>query len=99
MLVLNLPFKALMFLTRMRPSLVLFLVLWLTLVKSFLLVRCRLALLPFLLSRLIWLDVVARLPLITDRILVLIFPLHLLSPLPGCVLVLPLRLLACSPPA
>src|SRR5256885_771345 len=28
MLVLNLPFKALMFLTRMRPSLVLFLVLW-----------------------------------------------------------------------
>src|SRR5262245_22976260 len=31
MLVLNLPFKALMFLTLMRPSLVLFLVLWLTL--------------------------------------------------------------------
>src|SRR5262249_57148844 len=29
MLVLNLPFKALMFLTLMRPSLVLFLVLWL----------------------------------------------------------------------
>src|SRR5437588_868138 len=31
MLVLNLPFKALMFLTLMRPSLVLFLVLWLDL--------------------------------------------------------------------
>src|SRR5205085_7966016 len=36
MLVLNLPFKALMFLTLMRPSLVLFLVLWLKLVKDFL---------------------------------------------------------------
>src|SRR5438128_366175 len=47
MLVLNLPFKALMFLTLMRPSLVLFLVLWLKLVKDFLKVRCRLALLPF----------------------------------------------------
>src|SRR4051812_49959319 len=44
MLVLNLPFKALMFLTLMRPSLVLFLVLWLKLVKDFLKVRCRLAL-------------------------------------------------------
>src|SRR5437762_13863849 len=51
MLVLNLPFKALMFLTLMRPSLVLFLVLWLKLVKDFLKVRCRLALLPFLISR------------------------------------------------
>src|SRR5260370_12336512 len=48
MLVLNLPFKALMFLTLMRPSLVLFLVLWLKLVKDFLKVRCRLALLPYL---------------------------------------------------
>src|SRR5258708_1634348 len=48
MLVLNLPFKALMFLTLMRPSLVLFLVLWLKLVKDFLKVRCRLALLPTL---------------------------------------------------
>src|SRR5437762_9099138 len=64
MLVLNLPFKALMFLTLMRPSLVLFLVLWLKLVKDFLKVRCRLALLPFLISRLIWLDLVASLPLI-----------------------------------
>src|SRR5689334_12555382 len=56
MLVLNLPFKALMFLTLMRPSLVLFLVLWLKLVKDFLKVRCRLALLPFLISCLICLD-------------------------------------------
>src|SRR5436190_23631689 len=32
----SLPFKALMFLTLMRPSLVLFLVLWLKLVKDFL---------------------------------------------------------------
>src|SRR5438093_5432489 len=59
MLVLNLPFKALMFLTLMRPSLVLFLVLRLKLVKDFLKVRCRLALLPFLISCLIWLDLVA----------------------------------------
>src|SRR5436190_13368457 len=66
MLVLNLPFKALMFLTLMRPSLVLFLVLWLKLVKDFLQVRCRLALRPFLISCLIWLDLVASLPLI-DR--------------------------------
>src|SRR2546423_9241498 len=56
--------KALMFLTLMRPSLVLFLVLWLKLVKDFLKVRCRLALLPFLISCLIWLDLVASLPLI-----------------------------------
>src|SRR5689334_24815556 len=61
MLVLNLPFKALMFLTLMRPSLVLFLVLWLKLVKDFLKVRCRQALLPFLISCLIWLDLVASL--------------------------------------
>src|SRR5262245_13274691 len=46
-------------LTLMRPSLVLFLVLWLKLVKDFLKVRCRLALLPFLISCLIWLDLVA----------------------------------------
>src|SRR5690625_6132607 len=61
MLVLNLPFKALMFLTLMRPSLVLFLVLWLKLVKDILKVSCRLALLPFLISCLIWLDLVASL--------------------------------------
>src|SRR5262249_60607645 len=73
---LNLPFKALMFLTLMRPSLVLFLVLWLKLVKDFLKVRCRLALLPFLISCLIWLDLVASLPLIKERILVIILLLH-----------------------
>src|SRR5438874_11676341 len=60
-------FKALMFLTLMRPSLVLFLVLWLKLVKDFLKVRCRLALLPFLISCLIWLDLVASLPLIRSE--------------------------------
>src|SRR5207248_10983189 len=65
-----------MFLTLMRPSLVLFLVLWLKLVKDFLKVRCRLALLPFLISCLIWLDLVASLPLIKERILVIILLLH-----------------------
>src|SRR5438046_7122797 len=93
MLVLNLPFKALMFLTLMRPSLVLFLVLWLKLVKDFLKVRCRLALLPFLISCLIWLDLVASLPLIKERILVIILLLHFLSLMLGSVLVLMLRLL------
>src|SRR5260370_1430395 len=86
MLVLNLPFKALMFLTLMRPSLVLFLVLWLKLVKDFLKVRCRLALLPFLISCLIWLDLVASLPLIKERILVIILLLHFLSLMVGSVL-------------
>src|SRR5206468_11530918 len=61
-----------LFLTLMRPSLVLFLVLWLKLVKDFLKVRCRLALLPFLISCLIWLDLVASLPLIKERLLVII---------------------------
>src|SRR5256714_10362709 len=93
MLVLNLPFKALMFLTLMRPSLVLFLVLWLKLVKDFLKVRCRLALLPFLTSCLIWLDLVASLPLIKERILVIILLLHFLSLMLGSVLVLMLPLL------
>src|SRR5689334_24065833 len=79
MLVLNLPFKALMFLTLMRPSLVLFVVLWLKLVKDFVKVRCRLALLPFLISCLIWLDLVASLPLIKERTLVIILLLHFLS--------------------
>src|SRR5262245_66516276 len=87
MLVLNLPFKALMFLTLMRPSLVLFLVLWLKLVKDFLKVRCRLALLPFLISCLIWLDLVASLTLIKERIIVIILLLHLLSLMVGSVLV------------
>src|SRR5437773_73915 len=93
MLVLNLPFKALMFLTLMRPSLVLFLVLWLKLVQDFLKVRCRLALLPFLISCLIWLDLVASLPLIKERILVIILLLHFLSLMLGSVLVLMLPLL------
>src|SRR2546428_4557049 len=72
MRVLNLPFKALMFLPLMRPSLVLFLVLWLKLVKYFLKVRCRLALLPFLISCLIWLNLEASLPPIKERILAII---------------------------
>src|SRR5438132_245524 len=93
MLVLNLPFKALMFLTLIRPSLVFFLVLWLKLVKDFLKVRCRLALLPFLISCLIWLDFVASLPLIKERILVIILLLHFLSLMLGSVLVLMLPLL------
>src|SRR2546429_9171636 len=93
MLVLNLPFKALMFLTLMRPSLVLFLVLWLKLVKDFLKVRCRLALLPFLISCLIWLDLVASLLLINERILVIILLLHFLSLMLGSVLVLMIPLL------
>src|SRR5262249_15515715 len=91
--VLNLPFNALMFLTPMRPSLVLFLVLWLKLVRDFLKVRCRLALLPFLISCLIWLDLVASLPLIKERILVIILLLHFLSLMLGSVLVLMLPLL------
>src|SRR5207244_398004 len=93
MLVLNLPFKALMFLTLMRPSLAVFLVLWLKLVKDFLKVRCRLALLPFLISCLIWLALVASLPLIEERILVIILLLHFLSLMLGSVLVLMLHLL------
>src|SRR5690625_5887601 len=93
MMVLNLPFKAVMFLTLMRPSLVLFLVLWLKLVKDFLKVRCRLALLPFLISCLIWLVFVACLPLIKERILVIILLLHFLILVFGCVLVLMFLLL------
>src|SRR5205085_2783625 len=77
----------------MRPSLVLFLVLWLKLVKDFLKVRCRLALLPFLISCLIWLDLVASLPLIKERILVIILLQHFLSLMLGSVLVLMLPLL------
>src|SRR2546428_581342 len=72
MLVLNLPFKALMFLPLMSRSLVLFLVLWLKLVKGFLEVGCRLALLPFLISCLIWLGLGASRPVIQERILVAI---------------------------
>src|SRR5438309_12046789 len=76
MLVLNLPFKALMFLPLLRPSLVLFLVLWLKLLEDFLKVRCKLALLSLLISFLICLDLVARLPLINYRILVILWLLH-----------------------
>src|SRR5699024_11349205 len=93
MLVLNLPFKALMVLTLMWPSLGLFLVLWLTLVKDFLKVRCRLSLLAFLIGCLIWLDLLASLLLIKERILVIILMLHFLSLFLGSVLVLMLPVL------
>src|SRR5579871_7020541 len=63
------------------------------LVKYFLKVRCRLALLPFLISCLIWLDLVASLPLIKERILVIILLLHFLSLMLGSVLVVMLPLL------
>src|SRR5688500_18699354 len=98
MLVLNLPFKALMFLTLMRPSLVLFLVLWLKLVKDFLKVRCRLAVLPFLLSCLIRLDLGASLPLMKDRMLVMILVLHFVRLVLGSVLLLMLPLLVAVTP-
>src|SRR5262245_49286485 len=93
MLVLNLPFKALMFLTRMRPSLVLFLVLWLKLVRHCVKLRCRLLLLPFLVGGWLGLDLLASLPLIKERILVIILLLHFLSLMLGSVLVLMLPLL------
>src|SRR5207249_2079218 len=67
--------------------------LWLKQVKKKLKVRCRLALLPFLISCLIWLDLVASLPLIKERILVIILLLHFLSLMLGSVLVLMLPLL------
>src|SRR5437899_10048196 len=82
---LGIPAEPLFRSTLMRPSLVLFLVLWLKLVKDFLKVRCRLALLPFLISCLIWLDLVASLPLIKERILVIILLLHFLSLMLGSV--------------
>src|SRR5258705_11055368 len=81
-----------MFLTLMRPSLVLFLVLWLKLVKDLLKERCRIAFLPFLISCLIWLDLAASLPLIKERILVIILLLHFLSLMLGTRLVVRLRL-------
>src|SRR5262249_38704285 len=93
MRVLNMTFKALMFLNPMRAALVLFLVLWRNMEKDFLKVRCRLALLPFLISCLIWLDLVASLPLIKERILVIILLLHFLSLMLGSVLVLMVPLL------
>src|SRR5262249_61363208 len=48
---------------------------------------------PFLISCLIWLDLVASLPLIKERILVIILLLHFLSLMLGSVLVLMLPLL------
>src|SRR5258708_1845986 len=93
MLVLNLPFKALMFLTLMRPSLVLFLVLWLKLGKDFLKGRCRLARLAVLISCLSWLDLLARQPLIKEWMLVIILLLQFLRLMLGSVLVLMLPLL------
>src|SRR5437667_4514321 len=93
MVVLNLPFNALIFLTLMRSCLLLRLVLWLKLVKNSLKVRCWLALLPVLISCLIWLDLVSILPLIKVRILVIILLLHFLSLMLGSVLVLMLPLL------
>src|SRR5262245_7134379 len=65
------------------PSL--FLVLWLKLVKDFLKVRCRLALLPFLISCLVWVDLVASLPLIKEEMLVVIFVVHFLILMLGSV--------------
>src|SRR5450755_889332 len=93
MAALRLAFQALGCLTLSRASLVSFLVLWLKLVKHFLKVRSRLALLPFLISCLMWLDLVASLPLIKERILVIILLLHFLSLMLGSVLVLMLPLL------
>src|SRR5207302_10038834 len=61
------------------------------LVKDFLKVRCRLALLPFLISWLIWLDLVASLPLIKERILVIILLLHFLYQRQTCHQVQPNR--------
>src|SRR5437762_2235818 len=81
------------FLSMLIPTRRVGLVLWLKLVKDFLKVRCRLALLPFLISCLIWLDLVASLPLIKERILVIILLLHFLSLMLGSVLVLMLPLL------
>src|SRR5207302_11088421 len=75
-------------LTLTRPSPATTLAPWLTLVKAFLTIRCRLALLPFLISCLIWLDLVASLLLIKERILVIILLLHFLSLMLGSVLVL-----------
>src|SRR4051812_42370155 len=93
MVVLNLACKAVMFLTLVRTRLVLFWVVWLKLGKYVFRVRYRLALLPFLISCLIWLDLVASLPLIKERILVIILLLHFLSLMLGSVLVLMLPLL------
>src|SRR5436190_23876191 len=54
--------------------------------KGLLEVTLQVALLPFLISCLIWLDLVASLPLIKERILVIILLLHFLSLMLGSVL-------------
>src|SRR5262245_63245218 len=77
----------------MWPALVLFLLLWLKLLKDFLNVLCSLLLLPFLIICLIWLYLVASFALIKERILVIILLLHFLSLMLGSVLVLMLPLL------
>src|SRR5262245_64835426 len=82
-----------MYLTLIRPSLVFVLLLLLNLVNDFLKVLCMLALLPFLISCLILLYLFASLPLIKERILVIILLLHFLSLILGSVLVLMLPLL------
>src|SRR4051812_36624684 len=61
--------------------------------KDFLKGPCQLGPLPFLISCLIWLDLVASLPLIKERILVIILLLHFLNLMLGSVLVLMLPLL------
>src|SRR5204862_370000 len=90
---LNLPIQGFNVLNLVEPVLGLVFVAWVKVVKDFLKVRCRLAPLPFLISCLIWLDLVASLPLIKERILVIILLLHFLSLMLGSVLVLMLPLL------
>src|SRR2546430_507506 len=68
------------------------------LVCRLLLEKKKLALLPFLISCLIWLDLVASLPLIKERILVIILLLHFLSLMLGSVMVLMLPLLVWMTP-
>src|SRR5256886_2098492 len=63
------------------------------LVCRLLLEKKKLALMPFLISCLIWFDLVGRLPLIKERILVIMLLLHFLSLMLGSVLVLMLLLL------
>src|SRR4051794_39877375 len=98
MMVLNLAFKGLMFLNLMMPSLVLLLGLCLKLVKDLLKERCRIALPALLISCLICLDLMASLPLIKERILVIILLLHFLTLMLGSVLVLMLPLVVCLTP-
>src|SRR5260370_41233670 len=66
---------------------------WVKLVKGLLKVGCRLAVLAFLISCMIWLALLESLPLIKERMLVIILLLHFLSLMLGSVLVLMLPLL------